>query len=84
MARRPPFGTAHREVLLNLTSSRRSQPTWSLADGTALYESRALTDMLCQGLVRQGLLDEEYDGRYSRYTVNQAGHAKAKQLRRRF
>lgn len=81
--KRPAFGTAHADVLLKLTSPHRAQPTWSLQDGTSLYESRAFTDILCQGLVRHGYLDEEFDGKHSTYTVNLEGRYKAAELRDR-
>jgi hypothetical protein len=78
--RTPPFGTAHAEVLLRITSGDYGE-SWSLLDGTALYESRAHTDTLCQGLVRQGFLHETLQGTTPLYTVTTAGRRKAKELR---
>lgn len=77
--RTPPFSTAQRDVLLKLTHYQDG--TWSKKEGTAIYESRALTDALCQALVLQGYLDEELDGTISIYTVNASGRAKAEELR---
>lgn len=79
--RQLPFGTAQRDVLLKLTSPWRSAPSWSLKDGTALYESRALTDAICQGLVRHGYLNESPAGSTVIYTVTEDGHRRADELR---
>lgn len=76
--RRPPFGTAHAEVLVKLARRGKS---WSPQNGAALYENRLLTNAICQGLVLQGLLSEEFDGITPTYTVTREGHNKAKQLR---
>lgn len=81
MTRKLPFGTAQAEVLLKLTSEHWQEPTWSLPNGTALYESRALTDAVCRSLARHGLLDERTDGTHSVYAVNNAGYTRADQLR---
>lgn len=80
MSRRP-FGTAQKEVLLKLTAPGRKEASWSLKDGTPLYESRALTSTLCQGLVRHGYLDELSDDGHIVYVVNKDGLRKARQLR---
>ena len=73
------FGTGHAQVLRKLAS--RVPSTWSSKDGIALYETRALTDILCQGLVTHGLLDEQFDGVHSVYTVNANGQLKAAELK---
>lgn len=78
------FGTAHGEVLLKLTSPTRQEASWSLKDGTALYENRALTNTLCQGLAVQGYLDEAVEDNVSTYTVNAAGRRRAQELRSQF
>lgn len=76
-----PFGTAEREVLLKLTSPRWCDGTWTRTTGHSLYESRALTDAVCQGLVRHGYLDETLNNGISVYTVTEAGKAKAWDIR---
>lgn len=78
-----PFGTAQADVLLKLTSPRREEQTWSIRTGIALYESRALTDAVCQSLVRHGFLDEELRDSIPAYTVTAAGQRKAHELRGR-
>lgn len=80
--RRLPFGTAQAEVLLKLTSPKWG-PSWSKQDGFALYESRALTDAICQALVRHGFLDETPIGTGVTYLVTDAGKRKAHELRLR-
>lgn len=77
--RQLPFGTAQAEVLLKLASRPRAD--WSHPDGAVLYESRAMTDAVCQSLARHGLVDERRDDGHSVYTVNKAGHRKARELR---
>jgi hypothetical protein len=84
MTRQLPFGTAHAEVLLKLTAAKRKEPVWRLKDGDALYdENRALTDAVCQGLVRHGFLDEKLEDNSPVYTVTKAGKEKASELRGR-
>lgn len=83
MTRQLPFGTAQAEVLLKLTELCYTEPGWSLPDGAALYESRALTDALCRSLARHGLVDERLDDGHPVYTVNKAGQRKAAELRGR-
>lgn len=79
--RKLPFSTAQADVLLRLTTHRRANRAWSLKDGTALYESRALTNTLCQSLVQHGFLDEKLKDNTPVYTVNAAGWRKADELR---
>lgn len=80
--RQLPFGTAEAEVLLKLTSPKWG-PSWSKQDGYALYESRALTEAICQGLVRHGFLDEALVGTGVTYLVTDDGMRKAHGLRLR-
>jgi hypothetical protein len=80
--RLPALGTAEKEVLLKLTTAG-DPGTWSRDDGSALYESRALTELLCQRLAVRGYLEETHDGACTRYSVSSAGVSKAEQLRDR-
>lgn len=82
MSRVPPFGTAHAEVLVRMASPQGANGRWSLKDGTALYENRALTDVLCQGLTQQGYLEADLDGQCYSYRLSKAGQRKAEELRR--
>jgi hypothetical protein len=78
---RTRFGTAHGEVLLKLTAPTRESATWNRSNG-ALYENRALTEILCEGLARIGFLDEHPGEKgVVTYAVNKAGLHKAWELR---
>jgi hypothetical protein len=56
--------------------------SWSYKGGRTLYESRALTEMLCQRLVVRGWLDEVHeDDGCIRYRVNGVGLEEAAKLR---
>jgi len=78
--RRLPFGTAETEVLLKLTSATWG-PDWNNQDGRALYESRAMTDAVCQRLVQHGYLEETPVGLKVTYLVTVEGKRKAQQIR---
>jgi hypothetical protein len=79
MVRQPPIGTAGTQVLLKLAALPRDT-CWSREDGTALYESRALTDAVCQRLVQSGYLTETLKGTLSVYSINKAGRQKALEI----
>lgn len=74
------LGSAEQEVLLRLTADGDSG-TWSLADGSKLYESRALTQMLCERLAVRGYLDEKRLSAHTKYTVNAEGRKQAAIIR---
>lgn len=75
--RQLPFGTAEREVLLKFTAPQWTDGTWSRTTGRSLYENRALTDAICQGLVRHGYLAETVKDGVSHYTLTTAGQQQA-------
>lgn len=77
----PRLASSAAEVLLRLTSPKRDDDSWNAKDGVCLYESRALTEMVCQRLVRHGYLDEAHTDDGTVYTVNQLGRHKADELR---
>lgn len=78
----PNLGTAEKVVLLKLTSSEGG--TWTYRSGSALYETRALTELLLQRLVLRGYLDETLDRGHTLYRVNAAGIKAAKKVRASF
>lgn len=75
------LSTSAAEVLLKLTAPRRGKLHWNAKDGEALYESRALTELVCRRLTRYGYLAESHTDGCIVYTVNKAGTAKALELR---
>lgn len=75
------LGSAERHVLLCMTRLHNPVITWSRRDGSALYENRALTEELCQLLVRRGFLDETLEDGHIIYQVNKAGNEAALKLR---
>ena len=81
MSRLPKPGTAEKAVILKMTSPDRPVPSWSYKGGHTLYESRALTELLCQRLVIRGWLDEIHEADCVRYRVNGVGLEEAAKLR---
>lgn len=77
--RMPKLGSAEKVVLLELTQLQSGK--WSRNDGTSLYESRGLTEPVCQRLAVRGLVDERFEGSHTEYIVNEAGKETAEQLR---
>lgn len=82
MSRVPNMGSAEKVVLLKLTEN--GPGTWSCRDSRALYESRALTEMVCQRLVSRGYLDEVRDNGKVTYRLNQIGANAAHDLAAEF
>lgn len=76
----PRISSAERVILLKLTDFNGSL-VWSRQGGNALYESRALTEMGCQGLVKRGYMDEVREDGNTVYRVNQDGANAAADLR---
>lgn len=77
----PRLGSAEKVVLCALANSGEKQPSWSWKGGKSLYETRALTEMVCQRLVSRGYLDETYDDNGSvTYRLNQIGANEAHNL----
>lgn len=76
----PRISSAEKVILLKLTDFG-SDLTWRRRGGRALYESRALTEMGCQGLVKRGYLDEVQKDGHTVYRVSQAGADAAADLR---
>lgn len=86
MIRKPPFGTAEKEVLLKLTTPKRMREgltSWSQKDGTALYDNRAMTEAVCQRLAALGLVDHAVENGANMYQVNSEGFSKANWIRLR-
>lgn len=70
------------DVLLRMTDPLGPTPAWSRRDGRALYESRALTELICQKLALREYLDETLKDGRSVFRVNEKGHKAAGKLRR--
>ncbi len=78
MTRRPPFGTAHKEVLARMGTLGKP---WNDFNGAALYENRALTKAVCEGLVLHGFLSKTVqDSKVTVYTLTPAGRRKAEEI----
>lgn len=61
--------------------AERGKPfTWSRVDGITLYETRALTEMVCQSLVSKGHMDEVHREGDVVYQLNRKGTDVALQL----
>jgi hypothetical protein len=75
--RQPSFGTADEEVLLKLAPLG----SWNRRTGRPLYDCPAMTEAVCQKLVRHGFLREKPVGLTVTYTVTAAGENKAAAIR---